>query len=437
MEPQAAVPVQAPHRAPPFAAGPSLNFAMPGATKFVVLPWLAIPPSLAFWSSLAAAQKAAPIMERKEAIGGENKKNPTRYSSTEEWINTGKSLLLQCGLLAIQAGGALEDRANGSVLSCAFLCVCTTDGTGLLCLVEWPTYGFIGGKGSAGHATASAFTSPWKYYVRGLLAIPQVDPGDELEQRDGSIADYEQQKREAARFQQGQQRSQVATNVHHQFPAQESFAPAENDFAPGAPSFSQGGGFQGQFQQNGFQAPQQQGFQQQAPQQNDAPQRAYQTFGQQAAPQHGFNPQPQRPPIDQEPIVQHTHQMLGGQPARGAENPNTAPPPRPRPHDGGPDPTLEELRAAGWKDPFASQLASIGPNDEVGPDLRDEFMNAVNAYFNGDKNAGYQLWQGTGFLPQGPNGPKPTGAHLRRYCARMNWNAKTATAAAGGQAGRQ
>jgi hypothetical protein len=379
------------------AGPPTFNFVMPNGGRAVCEPWLGVPPSPAFWQALVRAQAAVPFLVKDEKI----KDSKALYKPTEDFIRL-RSVLTEQGLLAFQPGGLLDQRGDSRelALSTAFVVIAPADGTGLLCRLDWPAHGFMGGKGSPGHATATAYTMPWKYWVRGLLAIAQVDEGDELERNEPSP--YERQSAPPPRTGPPQQ---------PQFgpPAQQQFGPPAQQASPYAP---------------------QQGPPQHAPAYGPPP--SYPQQGGAAppymAPPGANPPQQQRPlpPVGRESIVQYTHQALGGEPVNA---PNPRPAERPRPADGGPDPTLEELLRGGWQNDFAGALASVGPNDTVPQELREEFLSATAEFFAGDPAPAMALWEGTGFVPAGPNGSKPTGAQLRRYCSKMDWRRRNATAA--------
>lgn len=441
--------------AAPMAQAPVASSHRP---RSQVAAWLNQPPSQLFWGALRDAQADVQPMVKGEEFPDKKGKH---FSRTEDWIKAGRDYLLKKGLLGSQAGATLEDGAGGPVLSTQFLVVSTADGTGLLCTVEWPVYGFGGGKGSPGHGTAAAFTGCWKYWIRGLLAIPQVDEGEEFEARDGSVDSWDAKKKNeqaaaaAARNlpQQTQQHERQHSPPPHEpwkqpVPTQPTPtlsqdgrwrweggqwvpnnqelvwpSPAQETGPPPWPgNQSHANGPWGSYQRpefgprTGQLPPQPQGPT------SEAIQRDSQLLGAQFPP----GQQAQRPPVSQEPIVQHAQQAFGSEPIPQTHQ---APPQRPAPRDGGPDPTYDQLVGVGWKADFARHLAAIGPNDEIPPEMRDEFLNTVNEYFAGDMNVALAAWAGCGYTPQGQNGPKPTGAQLRRYALKLNWNNRAAAAA--------
>lgn len=457
--------------AAPRAQAPIIPFPSPPKESKLeprpqVTAWLGLMPSAGFWGSLKAAQDFVKPMVKDEEFPDKKGKH---FSRTEDWIREGRGYLLKFGLIGSQAGAILLDGANGSILATQFLVVSAVDGTGLLCAIDWPVYGFAGGKGSPGHGNAAAFTGAWKYWIRGLLAIPQVDEGEEFEQRDGSIDAWDARKKNeasgrAATVQRVESDlRQIARDLEtprqpaRQYPDPARVAeyvqePAVSYSPDGQWWWDPNSGWQpvarkdqiydeqhGQWQSHQghpaefagqqrptYQRPEYDHRAGQLPPQPQGPtseaiQRDSQLLGAQFPPQ-----QAQRPPVAQEPIVQYAQRALGSEPIPQT---NQAPPQREVPKDGGPDHTFEELVGIGWKEVFARHLAAVGPNEAIPAGLRDQFLMAVNEYFDGNNDAAFAAWAGTGFTPSGEKGPKPTGAHLRRYALKLDWNKRAAPAA--------
>lgn len=84
----------------------------------------------------------------------------------------------------------------------------------------------------------------------------------------------------------------------------------------------------------------------------------------------------------------------------------------------------EGLRSLGWPQLFAAQVASA-PSDQMIPrDIRDEFLDAIADYFDGDMGYAMTLWKGTGFTPRGPRGPSPNMKQVRRFMSKIDWRGR-------------
>ena len=65
-------------------------------------------------------------------------------------------------------------------------------------------------------------------------------------------------------------------------------------------------------------------------------------------------------------------------------------------------------------------------DEEIPVEAKGEFFNWVSRFFDGDNERANKTWEGTGYAPPGPGGPRPTGVQLRRYLLKFDWTAKDA-----------
>lgn len=135
------------------------------------------------------------------------------------------------------------------------------------------------------------------------------------------------------------------------------------------------------------------------------------------------------PPVEEEPMVKAAQAALGAQAVEDQPAPDH-------------DPTFEELtKVCGWEDSFARQLCAVGADEPVSPGLAKQFQDRVylakTSYFRGDVSRANEYWgknhagPATGFIPAPGTGKLPTGAQIRRYCAKLKWNNQRAAAAQG------
>jgi hypothetical protein len=128
-------------------------------------------------------------------------------------------------------------------------------------------------------------------------------------------------------------------------------------------------------------------------------------------------------------VIQHAQDTLGPDSPSVDRSANPEPAARALAADGLSDPTFEDLLAVGWDEKFARQVASVGADEGIPEKVRDTFTKVViEDYFAGDFARANALWfadpngPGTGFVPEPGSGKMPTGAQLRRYLAKINWN---------------
>ena len=294
--------------------------------ELTILPYGWVKPSPEYFLAIARAQETVPAIVR-------NTKGPRgkMYSKTEDWIKQLKGHLRTQGLLVRQVGGVSLNRNTGPVMRIQFVVSLLSDSTGEVYTLDWA---WANPGQTPGDASATAYTRPWKSFLRGLLMIDQVDEDEDLE--------------------------------------------------PGA--YERGG------------------------------------EGAERAPRSG-------PP--QFPDTYNRLKKEGAAEERATKvaaavglKPGDA-------HDLAPpalgDPTREELVALGWWDNFLEAVMKVGADTAITTDVRDGIFAAAEDFFQHepDPKARRELfrsvWTGTGYTPQGPTGPLPTGAQLRRAMAKLNW----------------
>ncbi len=96
------------------------------------------------------------------------------------------------------------------------------------------------------------------------------------------------------------------------------------------------------------------------------------------------------------------------------------------------------MMAVGWNEELAMNIAAIKADDKIPEELAKLFHDAVvNGYFTGDVARANALWlkddhgPETGYVPQPGSGILPTGAQMRRYCIKVDWNNHRPTAKSG------
>ena len=128
-------------------------------------------------------------------------------------------------------------------------------------------------------------------------------------------------------------------------------------------------------------------------------------------------------PVCFEPLVQEAHAQLGP----GSARPD--PFQQPKAKDGRPDPGFEDLMAVGWNEELARNISAVPADEKVPLELGKLFHQAVtNGYFQSNVSRANALWlkdengPETGYIPQPGSGILPTGAQMRRYCVKLNWD---------------
>lgn len=133
------------------------------------------PPGPSFWGKLAKTQEQVEGIE-KDAEMSAGKKGTHSYSRTEPWLRDCRKALHANGLIAIQTGGiskshTMHSGADGVKLAATFAVIEADTGHGYYFCFDW----LVALGGNDMHISAGNYTITWKYFLRGLLMVPQVD----------------------------------------------------------------------------------------------------------------------------------------------------------------------------------------------------------------------------------------------------------------------